>query len=259
MDIAQLQKNFKDKDTEVRYLTTTGSTNQDAQDWLSAGAPDGCIVVADEQTAGRGRFDRKWVTLPGTALAFSMVIRLKPDELPYIALFTTLAGIAVSAAIESLWSIRPQIKWPNDVLIGEKKICGILGEAVWNESRLEGLVLGIGVNVKKGSVPPVHQVSFQAGCLEDVVNIEINRIDLLSQILTEFDRWRPAIGTSDFIAYWQNHLAFKDQEVKLVATGGSEVTGRLVGVDQSGELILETESGEISVQVGDVHLRLREE
>jgi BirA family transcriptional regulator, biotin operon repressor / biotin---[acetyl-CoA-carboxylase] ligase len=257
MDTIRLKNKLLDKVNEIRYLPITGSTNQDAMDWLIAGAGDGCVVGADEQTAGRGRFDRKWVTLPGSALAFSMVIRPKPEELLYLPLFTPLAGIAVSSAIESLWPVHPLIKWPNDVLLGGKKICGILGELAWDESKLVGLVLGIGVNVSKGAVPPVEQVSFQAGCLEEVLKTEVDRVDFLAQILNEFHRWRAYIGSADFIEYWQDHLAFKNQEVKLVATGGAEVFGRLVGVDKTGELILETDLGETSVQVGDVHLRLR--
>jgi BirA family biotin operon repressor/biotin-[acetyl-CoA-carboxylase] ligase len=259
MEITQLQDVLKNQGRELRYLATTGSTNADAMEWLANGATDGCVVAADEQTAGRGRFDRKWVTLPGSALAFSMIIRPTKAEYPYLPLFTPLAGIAVSAAVESLCALNPHIKWPNDVLLDGKKVCGILGEAVWNENRLEGLVLGIGVNVKSGSIPPPGDVSFNAGCLEDAAGTEIDRVQLLAEILVQFDRWRPNLGSSEFIAYWQERLAFIGQEVKLVATAGAEVTGRLVGVDQTGELILDTGEGEITVQVGDVHLRLRED
>lgn len=243
---------------DLRYLPTTGSTNADALQWLESGAPDFSLVIADEQTAGRGRFDRRWITTPGAALAFTLILRPVPAEMPYIHLFSPLAGIGVSAALEKSLQLYPQIKWPNDVLIDRQKICGILTETSWNGDKLVGVVIGIGVNITPLSLPPAEMLSYPAACLEDKAGKTLDRWAILAEILHQLKGWRKKIAQDDFFEYWQNHLAFAGEEVEIRGAMGAEVEGRLVGIDPSGELVIETDNGEVSIQVGDVHLRLRQ-
>lgn len=242
---------------EARYETQTGSTNNDALAWLAEGVDDFSVIVADEQTAGRGRFERKWVTHPGVALAFTVIFHPREEEFPYIHLFSPLAGIAVAAGLDKLLHLKPQIKWPNDVLIERAKVCGILSETAWNGSRVEGVVVGIGINVLPQAIPPAQAVSFRATCLCDHYHDPIDRWQVLAEILQQMKDWRVKLGRPEFFQYWQEHLAFAGEEVEIQGALGAEVSGRLVGIDPSGELLIETEAGEVSVQVGDVHLRLR--
>jgi BirA family transcriptional regulator, biotin operon repressor / biotin---[acetyl-CoA-carboxylase] ligase len=241
----------------VRYVAQTGSTNNDALAWLTEGVDDFSVIVADEQTAGRGRFERKWVTHPGVALAFTVVFHPREEELPYIHLFSPLAGIAVAAGLDNLLHLRTQIKWPNDVLIERAKVCGILSETAWNGAQIEGIVVGIGINVLPESIPPAEAVSFRATCLQKHLSDPIDRWQVLAAILQQMKDWRAKLGRPEFFQYWQEHLAFAGEEVEIQGALGAEVSGRLVGIDPSGELLIETEAGEVSVQVGDVHLRLR--
>ena len=137
-----------------RYLESVTSTNDLALAWAEDGAPDGALVIADTQTAGRGRMTRRWLTPPHSALALSLVLRPNPQEAARLALFSPLGGLALSTALEEQFNLQPQIKWPNDVLLDGKKTAGILAESVWQDGSVQAVVLGIGVNVSPLSVPP---------------------------------------------------------------------------------------------------------
>src|SRR5215207_9230241 len=137
---------------DVKYFESIGSTNDEALAWAANDAPDLSLVIADEQTAGRGRLGRKWFTPKGTALAFSLILQPTVDEKPHL---TRIVGLAALAVIESLRArgLAAQIKWPNDIILMERKLCGILVESVWSGEDVDCAVIGIGVNVLKGSVP----------------------------------------------------------------------------------------------------------
>ena len=107
--------------SEVRYYSETGSTNDLALQWLDSGAPDFALVAADRQTAGRGRMQRTWITNPGAALAFSLILHLDPKESKNAAMMPFIAGAGLSSALERLYSISPQVKWPNDILLEGKR------------------------------------------------------------------------------------------------------------------------------------------
>ncbi|MEM6285486.1 MAG: biotin--[acetyl-CoA-carboxylase] ligase, partial [Chloroflexota bacterium] len=129
----------------VRYFDSVSSTNDVATEWMREGALKGAVVVADEQTAGRGRLGRTWYTPPGVALATSVILRVKAEHLPQVNM---MGALAVTNLLQALNLTEVSIKWPNDVLVGGRKICGILPEAVWNGNNMEGAVLGMGLNVR---------------------------------------------------------------------------------------------------------------
>ncbi|MEN4100610.1 MAG: biotin--[acetyl-CoA-carboxylase] ligase, partial [Anaerolineaceae bacterium] len=112
--------------SELRYFDSIGSTNDEALRWAEQGAPDAALVVADTQTAGRGRMDRRWVTRPGVALAFSLALRPTPVEASALGLFSPLGALAVAAALRENYGLLAEVKWPNDVLLERRKCCGIL-------------------------------------------------------------------------------------------------------------------------------------
>ncbi len=239
----------------LRYFASTGSTNADALAWAEAGAADSSLVVADEQTQGRGRLERRWVTLPGSGLAFSLILRPHPAELPYAALISPLGALAVCEALIGL-GLHARIKWPNDVLVSGRKLCGILAESAWVADKLEAVVLGIGINITPESLPPSDQITFPATCLETELGREVDRTEILEAVLQELFTWRPQLGKPLFLKAWHDHLAYRNEIVRVEIPGGADLVGRLRGINADGSLRLEAPGGqEISVLAGDVRLR----
>jgi BirA family biotin operon repressor/biotin-[acetyl-CoA-carboxylase] ligase len=203
----------------------TDSTNERARDLAASGAPHGTLVTADEQTAGRGRQGREWVATPGTSLLLSLVLRSPTDALPLAAAVAVCEALPVEAAI----------KWPNDIWVDRRKVAGILVEARPQEG---WAVLGIGVNVREA--PPVeHSTS-----LEGAISVE----DLLSHVLVALDRWLseplPAV-----LAAWRARDALLGQRIRW--ENGS---GEGIGIDENGALLVDTGSGVVALDAGEVHL-----
>ena len=167
---------------DIRYFDTIGSTNNEALAWATSRAKDLSLVIADEQTAGRGRLDRKWFTPKGTALAFSLILRPTPAEKPHL---TRIVGLAALAAADSLRTrgLVSQIKWPNDVLLNGRKVAGILVESVWSGEEVDCLVIGIRVNVLKEPVPSAELLLFPATSLEEALGSTVEREKVLRDIL----------------------------------------------------------------------------
>jgi len=238
-----------------RYYETIGSTNDEALAWASQGAPDFSLILADEQTSGRGRMDRKWFTPSGSALALSLILHPTPIERAHPSRTTGLLALSLTESLLKLGLI-PQIKWPNDVLLGGRKVAGILVESTWLGEELEALVLGMGVNVLNASVPPADQLLFPATSIETELGHPINRMDLLREILLNVLDWRPKLGTDTFIQFWGQRLAFRGQQVQVQGGSGSPIVGELLGLDSDGNLRLQNEHGKsVTVQFGEVHLR----
>ena len=168
----------------IRYFETVSSTNDEAIAWAGQSALDMSLVISNEQTSGRGRNGRKWYTPAGSSLAFSLILRPGKAEARSVGLFSAMGALAVVQAINELnIGLQPRIKWPNDVLVENKKVCGILAEGSWSGEMIESLVIGIGVNVSPGSVPPSDLLNFPATSLENVSYSKIDRLDLLHKIL----------------------------------------------------------------------------
>ncbi len=243
----------------VRFYPSIGSTNDDALGWAQEGAEDLSLVAADLQTSGRGRMGRRWVTTPGASLAFTLVLRPSPGEMKHTSLFSPLGALAVASALEEL-GLETLVKWPNDVLLKRRKVCGILGEASWNGDRLGGLALGIGVNVAPDSVPPDDEVIYPATCVEAELDRPVERERLLARIVHHLLRWRPALGGPAFQEAWQARLAFMGEAVTVSPPHGDAIHGQVAGVDREGNLILVLPGGgKVNIAAGDVHLRPAEE
>ena len=238
----------------LHVLPSVGSTNDVALGLAEAGAPEGTLVVADTQTRGRGRSGRLWHTPPGSALAMSLVLR--PRSLrPETAWGISVAGaLAVAEALETEGA-APSIKWPNDVLLGERKAAGLLVDASWEGERLSYAVLGIGVNVLAGSAPPDEGVDYPATSLEHELGRPVDRGTLLLATLESLARWYARLGTAGLREAWWQRMAFRDQRVS-VWDGLHEARGRLTGIDAAGGVVLVLEGGE-RVIVGAGAARLR--
>jgi BirA family biotin operon repressor/biotin-[acetyl-CoA-carboxylase] ligase len=250
----------------VQFCQQTGSTNEDASRWAQAGAPDLALVIADEQTQGRGRLERRWFTPPGAALALSLVLR--PDEIPVaasqpraLARLTALGALAVCSALKDIsqGDLQPEIKWPNDVLLKRRKTAGILVETAWEGERFTAAVLGIGINVSSQSVPPADKLMFPATCVETALGRSVKRLDLLGAVLERVLYWRARLNSSEFFQAWQEGLAFKGEWVQISRydlSGAFMREAQLLGLRADGELELIDRDGELfSLQTGEVTLR----
>jgi len=239
----------------LRYFESIGSTNDEALAWATEGARDLSLVVADEQTAGRGRSGRKWLTPPGSALAFSLILRPTEAERTRPARTTGLGALALSDSLRTL-GLAAQIKWPNDVLISGKKVAGILVESVWTGDALDASILGMGVNVLAASIPPADQVLFPATSIETELGTPIERAELFSDILATLLGWRSKLGTDEFMRAWEDALAFRGQKVTVTRDQNSSLTGELLGLEPDGNLRIRNEKGQVhQVQFGEIHLR----
>jgi BirA family biotin operon repressor/biotin-[acetyl-CoA-carboxylase] ligase len=239
----------------LRYFDTTGSTNDEALAWASKGAADFSMIVADEQTKGRGRMDRKWFTPPQSALAMSLILRPSSIERAHPARTTGLLALSLAGSLRKL-GLSPQIKWPNDVLLSGRKVAGILVETTWMGEELDALVLGMGVNVLNASVPPADQVLFPTTSIETELGHLVQRIELLRDILIGVLYWRSRLGTDAFLTAWEESLAFRGQQVQVEAGSAEAVVGELLGLNPDGSLHLRDVHGKsVTVQFGEVHLR----
>lgn len=238
---------------DVRYFETLGSTNDEALAWAAEGAVDLSLVIADEQTAGRGRGDRKWFTPKGTALAFSLILR--PTTSEPIPRTPGLAALSITDALQGL-GLDPRIKWPNDVLLNGKKVAGILIENIWTGAEVDSLVVGMGINVFEPSIASSHPLMFPATSVESELGREPSREDLLYAILTALLARRPGIDALEFMTAWENLLAFRGEQVRITRDHETLAQGELLGLDADGGLRLRNEKNQIlSMPFGEVSLR----
>ena len=240
---------------KVKYFDSIGSTNDEALAWAANDAKDLSLVVADEQTAGRGRLDRKWFTPPGTSLAFSLILRPSVAERPHISRMVGLAALSVTDSLLRR-GLSPQIKWPNDILLNGRKVAGILIESVWSGEDAECIVIGMGVNILKGAVPDKDMLLFPATSLEDALGYPVERAEILHEILAALIILRPQLSTDEFMAKWEELLAYRGRQVQVELVGEGSVIGNVSGLGTDGSLQLNDPDGKsLTVQFGDVHLR----
>jgi len=236
----------------LRYFEKVGSTNDIALAWAEEDTRDFSLVIANEQTKGRGRSGRGWQTPPDSALALSLLLLPNISEANNISLFTGLGALALATALEENYALKPEIKWPNDILIHGKKMAGILVEVSWIGDVAKGIVLGMGLNIHASAVPPERELHFPATSLEDALGKPVDRTKVLHQILTALLNWRPLLGGEKMVAAWDEKLAFRGKQVEITGHDGKNIHGRVLGINQDGSLRLDTIN---SIHFGDVHLR----
>ena len=235
----------------VRFYQSTSSTMDDAAEWAGAGAEEGAVVVAETQTASRGRMGRRWISDEGN-LYFSVLFRPEPDALP---LLSPLAGVAVARSIRQVAGLYPSIKWPNDVMIDGRKVAGILAESALSGSVVNHAVVGIGVNVAL-EVSADPEIAATATSLNYASGSEIDRPELLRRILQHMDALYLDLkrGRSP-IAEWRRWLDTLGQRVTVTHHGATN-TGLAEDIDEHGNLLLRTDAGELlTLTAGDITLR----
>ncbi len=237
---------------DIRVVSETGSTNADLLAEAQAGAAEGLVLVAETQTAGRGRLGRSWSSPPRAALAFSVLLRPVAVAPPARAWLPLLTGIAVAAALRDEAAVTATLKWPNDVLVDDRKIAGILAEA-----HGDAIVAGVGLNVTLTGaelpVPTATSLLLQnAACLD--------RERLLAAILTElasrYTAWTAGPDPAALRAEYLRWCVTVGRQVRVELPGGAALAGTATDVDETGRLAVRTGPDTTLVGAGDVvHVR----
>lgn len=228
---------------EIKYFKETESTNIIARE-IAASVEEGTVVIAESQTAGRGRLGRKWIS-PEGGIWLSIIV--KPEiQLLYAPRITLLAGVSVARTIRGL-GLPAKIKWPNDILINGKKVCGILTEIGAEVDMIDYLVVGIGIdaNVDTESFPEEFRDSSTS--LKKEMGENINRVDFVRKLLEEFEASYSKFQETGFppiLEEWRNMSATIGEWVKIT-TQTRTIYGEAIGVDSEGALILETGEGQL--------------
>lgn len=232
------------------YYPELSSTMDEAAKLGEGDAEEGAVVVAEVQTAGRGRQGRSWVSQPGNLLV-SVMFRPTLEALPFISI---IGGIAAARAVRKITGLEPKIKWPNDLLIGGRKAAGILAESVITGDTVWYAVLGVGMNVSLDA-GETEEISSIATSVNAAAGTEVPREDLLRQFLMDLDALYLALGQGKSpIGEWQDLLETTGR--RLVATWGNDTfTGVAEGTDEMGNLVLRQDDGTlVTLTAGDVTL-----
>jgi BirA family biotin operon repressor/biotin-[acetyl-CoA-carboxylase] ligase len=240
----------------ILRFDTLESTNTEAANQARAGADEGLCILARQQTAGRGRHGRTWISERDSGLYFSLILRPKLDA-EFLPLITLMSGIAVYDALEEL-GLKPDIKWVNDVLAREKKICGILAETAETSKGL-AIIVGIGVNITSSNFPD------ELAGIATSIKTEIGRSikpDEMAEVLTRFisyfyDILRGENGPNEIRKEWQRRSSYFSGKSVRVVLENETITGVTDGLEPNGSLRVRTRDGTVlTVQTGDVQ-RLR--
>ena len=237
----------------VQWVEETGSTNGDVMRLARSGSPDGTVLVADHQTAGRGRAGRTWTAPPGGSLLLSVLLRPPP----HLAGLASMAmGLAAADAIEATASFRPKLKWPNDLVwpgdgtTDDRKLAGILAEAHWPSPDDVAVVVGIGINVNWPSDLP-DELAEIATAVNHIAGHDVDRELLLVDLLLDLDRRYEQLGSPDLLDAWRSSSATLGRRVR-VELGHETVEGIALDITAEGHLLVD----EREITVGDVmHLR----
>lgn len=242
---------------QIIYLDSVASTNTEASRRAHAGAPEGVTVVANEQTAGRGRLDRQWLSPPNAGLYASIILRptLKLESWTLIPL---MAAVSVREALIDSCDLDTDIKWPNDIIAGERKLCGILAETI--ETGLgRAAILGIGINLTSAAFPT--ELQHVATSIEETTGRIPNREALLNSLLNavgnRYEELQGSDGGSKTIAAWTENSSYANRKTVLITSEEMSFKGITRGLERDGALRVETDDGQIHiVRAGDV-TRLR--
>lgn len=242
---------------QVEFLKTTTSTNADAFRLAEEGAREGTVVLADSQTGGKGRRGRVWTSPAGVNLYCSIILRpaIMPHEAPQL---TFLSTVAAARAIEFTTKLVPEIKWPNDLLVGGKKVAGLLNEMSAETDGINFVILGIGINLNMTADQfpedlrhPATSVFIETGCLVDRSHFTSIMLRELGLLYGEFLKY----GFGPIREEWQQRCNASGRQV-FVSDSGTECTGgRFIGIDSDGAMLLRTEDDKLHrITCGDVRV-----
>jgi BirA family biotin operon repressor/biotin-[acetyl-CoA-carboxylase] ligase len=262
LEIDKIQENLQTKKfgKKILFLHEVGSTNDLAKEMANYGASEGTIVIAETQTAGRGRVGRKWFS-PRGGLYFSVILRPKVSVKESVSL-VFVAGLAVAEVLHERYGFRVETKWPNDVLVNGRKVCGILSEMKTKGEKVNYAVIGVGINANfnvKEEFP--EELKTVATSLENELGKKVRLEELLKLLLEKLDGIYEQFLKEGFtwvVKEWKKYADFIGGTVKV--TGDAEkLCGLALDVDDDGALVIRLEDGTVKrFFVGDVSLQINE-
>ena len=245
--------------SKIRRFDSLDSTNLEAARQAVAGASEGLGIVADEQTAGRGRLQRQWISPKGAGLYFSILLKPRMDQRTW-PLITLMAAIAVHDALLEVCSLQTDIKWPNDILVNNRKLCGILAETC---ETVEGsatpnraVILGIGINLTNAAFP--SELRDTATSVDAAIGKSASFEAVLQALIRTLERYYMILqspnGVEETIQKWSERSSYAEGKRIVVSNGNEILEGTTRGLESDGALRLETANGEIKiVRAGDVN------
>ncbi len=241
---------------KIFFYGSLDSTNKMAFELGRGGEPEGAVVIAETQTSGKGRLGRVWESPPGLNLYASIILR--PNLAPYEAQgVTLLAAVAASEAVAAFVPSGPVVKWPNDVLIGSRKVAGILMEMDTEPERINFIVVGIGVNINVTNDLLPDFLKAAATSLRDNAGKEISRVEFARALFYSFEKWYKIYlteGLPPVLRAWRGLFAFEGKAVRVTGLNGA-IEGICMGVDSTGALLVRRPSGGVEkVLAGDVEM-----
>ncbi len=238
----------------IHHFRTLDSTNARAYRLALNGAEEGEVVISESQDMGRGRLGRQWFSPPSLNLYLSVILR--PNISPHQAsLITLMAAVAAAEAIREFSGLLPLIKWPNDILIRDRKVAGLLNEIHSETDRIHFVILGVGVNLNMDEAMFSKEIQAVATSLKIEMGQTVSRKAFLQSLLQGLERWYLTFleeGSAAILKAWRDWAQIKGRRVKI-ASFGETLVGTAIDVDSDGALILETVDGERKrVVAGDV-------
>jgi BirA family biotin operon repressor/biotin-[acetyl-CoA-carboxylase] ligase len=238
---------------EIRYFQSTDSTNQEAKRLALDGAAEGTLVVAETQTGGKGRKGRPWMSPPGKGIYVSVVLRpeITPDR---VLILPLLVAVAAAGAVEAVADVRPELKWPNDLLLNGKKIAGILLEGEMDPDTVHFLVLGLGMNVNTDP-GALGELADRATSLSEEQGKLFDRVVLLQAYLERFEALYTDFlrsGPAEVIRMWKSGAGILGRRMTVESFGRTH-SGVVRDITEEGALVLESDQGRLGlVRSGDV-------
>lgn len=237
----------------VHYFDNIASTNETAKRYALDGVAHGTLIVTETQTGGKGRLGRTWHS-PRGGIWISLIVRpeINMSEVPK---FTPIATLAASLAIGKATGLRAMVKWPNDILVGGRKVAGILTEMTAEADRVEFMVIGMGINVNFGATDLPRELEGKATTLMDEMGAKVDRARLLRAILDEMDQIYIRFKAGDYPAILGELKAISATLGQTIAvmSGSKEVTGKALGFNELGGLLIELSDGRIeTVHSGEI-------
>ena len=255
LDLERLQSLLRTEfiGRSVTYRQSVGSTMELAGQEANSEAAEGFVAIAEEQSAGRGRLGRHWVSPPGQNLYITLLVRPTLPQLRYLAV---IAPLAVCHAIEETTGLLPRIKWPNDVLLEGKKVCGVLLESELTGDTVQHALIGIGINVNL-DVAAHEEIRDIATSLRAELGREVEREAVLASTLNHLETLYLALGRGEVVSIaWKQRLDTLGQPVRVQDAGGTIAEGVAVDADSDGSLIIRRDDGShVRIEAGDVTLR----
>ena len=229
---------------EILFFETVGSTNTIALE-LAEKAPEGTVVLADSQNKGRGRLGRIWISPPGVNIYMSVILK-PPIRTRDSSLITIMSSVACATALKNATGMRITTKWPNDLMINNKKVGGILTELKSQKQTVTSAIVGIGINVNVDVREFPEEVKQKATSLQNRAGVSYPREPIVAEILNELDRWYKTLITLEketILRAWENLTSTIGREVMIV-TPHETLIGTAESIDNEGLLIVRLRSGE---------------